>query len=212
MTAMASKLLFNGPQDAPITIALAHGAGSPMDSAYMTYFAEGLAAQNFRVARFNFPYMAERMKDGKRRPPNTAKILLAAWQDVITELDKKIGAQNLIIGGKSMGGRMASMVADSMGVRGLACLGYPFHPPGKPETLRTEHLETLRTPTLILQGTRDPFGKQDEVAGFALSPMIRVHWLEDGDHGFKPRKASGRSESQNWDEAIAALAGFAGEL
>ena len=205
---MASKLLFNGPNTAPITFALAHGAGSPMDSPYMNYFADGLAAQNFRVARFNFPYMAERMKDGKRRPPNTAKILLATWQDVISELS----AENLIIGGKSMGGRIASMVADEMGVRGLACLGYPFHPPGKPEKLRTEHLAALTTPTLILQGTRDPFGKQGEVEGFTLSSAIRVHWLEDGDHGFKPRKASGRTETQNWDDAISALTGFANVL
>ena len=209
---MASDFLFNGPNDAPLTIALAHGAGSPMDSPYMTYFAEGLAAQNFRVARFNFPYMAERMKDGKRRPPNTAKILLATWQDVIAELDKEIGAKNLIIGGKSMGGRIASMVADDMGVRGLACLGYPFHPPGKPETLCTGHLETIKTPTLILQGTRDPFGKQGEVEGFALSPAIRLHWLEDGDHGFRPRVKSGRTETQNWNEAISALTQFVASL
>jgi predicted alpha/beta-hydrolase family hydrolase len=208
MTVMAPKLLFNGPNTAPITFALAHGAGSLMDSPYMNYFADGLAAQNFRVARFNFPYMAERMKDGKRRPPNTAKILLATWQDVISELS----AENLIIGGKSMGGRIASMVADEMGVRGLACLGYPFHPPGKPEKLRTEHLAALTTPTLILQGTRDPFGKQGEVEGFTLSSAIRVHWLEDGDHGFKPRKASGRTETQNWDDAISALTGFANVL
>ena len=205
---MASKLLFNGPNTAPITFALAHGAGSPMDSPYMNYFADGLAAQNFRVARFNFPYMAERMKDGKRRPPNTAKILLATWQDVILELS----AENLIIGGKSMGGRIASMVADEMDVRGLACLGYPFHPPGKPGKLRTEHLAALKTPTLILQGTRDPFGKQGEVEGFTLSSAIRMHWLEDGDHGFKPRKASGRTETQNWDDAISALTGFANVL
>ena len=208
MTVMASKLLFNGPKNTPLTIALAHGAGSPMDSAYMNYFAEGLAANNFRVARFNFPYMDERMKDGKRRPPNTAKILLATWQDVISEL----GAKNLIVGGKSMGGRIASMVADEMGVRGLACLGYPFHPPGKPEKLRTEHLEALKTPALFLQGTRDPFGKQGEVEGFALSPTIRLHWLEDGDHGFKPRVKSGRTETQNWDEAISALISFTAEL
>ena len=205
---MAADFLFNGPEKSSLTFVLAHGAGSPMDSPYMNYFAEGLAGNGFRVARFNFPYMAERIKDGKRRPPNTAKILLATWQDVITEL----GAPKLIIGGKSLGGRIASMVADEMNVRGLACLGYPFHPPGKPEKLRTEHLATLKTATLILQGTRDPFGKQDEVAGFALSSAIHVHWLDDGDHGFKPRKASGRTEAQNWDEAIAKLAKFAGTL
>lgn len=179
-----------------------------MDSTYMTYFAEGLAKKNFRVARFNFPYMVERMKDGKRRPPNTAKILLETYRNVVSEL----GAEKLIIGGKSMGGRIASMIADDTAVRGLVCLGYPFHPPGKPEKLRTEHLAALKTPTLILQGTRDPFGKQGEVEGFTLSPAISVRWLEDGDHGLKPRKKSGRTETQNWDEAIDSMIEFTASL
>ncbi|MGA0395171.1 MAG: alpha/beta family hydrolase [Rhodospirillales bacterium] len=208
MTAMASDFLFNGPEDAPITFVLAHGAGAPMDSAYMAYFAEQLAIKGFRVARFEFPYMAARREDGKRRPPNTAKILLETYRTVINEL----GAQNLIIGGKSMGGRIASIVADDMNVRGLVCLGYPFHPPGKPEKRRTEHLETIKTPTRILQGTRDPFGTADDVNGYALSSAIKVHWLEDGDHGFKPRKKSGRTEAQNWDEAVDILADFARSL
>lgn len=92
---------------------------------------------------------------------------------------------------------MASMVADEMGVHGLVCFGYPFHPPGKPQQLRTAHLETLRTPTLILQGTRDPFGTEEEVRGYRLSPAIRVEWLPDGDHSFRPRVSSGTSLAEN---------------
>lgn len=201
-------LLFDGPRDAATTIALAHGAGAPMDSPFMQYFAERLGTDGFRVARFEFPYMAERRVTGTKKPPNRGPILIDSWMAVVEEL----GASNLIVGGKSMGGRIASMIADEAGVAGLVALGYPFHPPGKPDKLRTEHLETLKTPALFCQGTRDPFGTREEAGGFTLSKAIRFHWLEDGDHGFKPRKASGRTEPQNWDSAIAAIAEFANGL
>ena len=200
----APEFLFDGPADAELFIALAHGAGAAMDSPFMAAFAEGLAARGHRVARFEFPYMAERRRTGRKRPPDRANVLLDSWRAAIAAL----GSQSLVIGGKSLGGRIASMVADETGVRGLVCLGYPFHPPGRPQDPRIDHLRQLRTPTLILQGARDPFGPPEEVRGYALSPAIRVRWLEDGDHGFKPRKASGRTERQNWNEAIDTLAGF----
>ncbi len=201
-------LLFDGPPDAPTTIALAHGAGAPMDTPFMEAFAHGLAERGFRVARFEFPYMAERRETGKKRPPNPARVLLETWQAAIDEF----GPKNLIIGGKSMGGRYASMLADAAGVKGLICLGYPFHPPGKPDKLRVEHLQSMTTPTVILQGSRDTLGNLEDVSGYTLSPAITLHWLEDGDHGFKPRKKSGRTEQQNWGEAIDAFADFASEL
>jgi len=208
-------LLIDGPASAPVTIALAHGAGAPMDSAFMVAFAEGLATRGLRCVRFEFPYMHQRREDGKKRPPNRAPVLLETWRAVIDEL----GADNLVIGGKSMGGRMASMVAreleeEGAPVKGLVCLGYPFHPPGKPEKAegRMAHLLDIKTPTLILQGTRDTFGTIDQVPTFPLSNAIRVQWLEDGDHGFKPRKKSGRTEDQNWIEAIDAMAAFAREV
>ena len=208
-------LLIDGPADAPVTIALAHGAGAPMDSGFMVAFAEGLAARGLRCVRFEFPYMHERRVDGKKRPPNRAPILLETWRAVIDHL----GPRNLVIGGKSMGGRMASMVAreledEDVPVKGLVCLGYPFHPPGKPEKAegRMAHLLDIKTPTLILQGTRDTFGTIDQVPDFPLSDAIRVQWLEDGDHGFKPRKKSGRTEEQNWHEAIDAIHAFSLEL
>jgi len=199
--------LFDGPEQAPLTLALAHGAGAPMDSPFMAGFAAELAAAgagDWRVARFEFPYMAARHRDGRRRPPDREAVLLDTWREVIAAL----GAARLTIGGKSMGGRMASLVADECAVRGLVCLGYPFHPPGRSERLRTAHLVALRCPTLIVQGTRDPFGTAQEVAGYALSPAIRVHWIADGDHNLKPRKASGRRAADALSEAVAAVANF----
>ena len=120
--------------------------------------------------------------------------------------------QRLVIGGKSLGGRMASMIADAAGVRGLVCLGYPFHPPGQRQKLRIAHLQTLRTPALILQGTRDPFGPPADVATYPLAPGIALHWIADGDHSFVPRVASGRTERQNWEEALARLTLFLEEI
>ena len=101
------------------------------------------------------------------------------------------------------------MIADEAGVAGLVCLGYPFHPPGKPEKLRTDHLMELKTPTLILHGERDPFGRREEVSAYNLSTSIQVQYLPDGDHDLKPRKVSGRTREQNWEAAIAALVSFA---
>jgi predicted alpha/beta-hydrolase family hydrolase len=183
-----ATLLFDGPEDAGVTILLAHGAGAPMDSAGMTRLAATLAGAGLRVARFEFAYMAAR-REGYRRPPPKAETLIPEYRAAVAAL----GAWGkLIIGGKSMGGRVASMVADELhaqgAVAGLLCLGYPFHPMGKPDALRTAHLAHLRTPTLIVQGTRDAFGTREEVATYTLSKQIELLWLEDGDHDLKPRK------------------------
>ncbi len=202
-------LLYNGPKDAPLTVALAHGAGAPMDSPFMAVFAEGLAHAGFRAARFEFPYMADRRETGIKKPPDRGPVLLDAWRGVIDAL----GPESLVIGGKSMGGRIASMVADETGVRGLVCLGYPFHGPGKPMNPdRLAHLEDLKTRALFCQGTRDTLGGRDDVETETLSEAITVHWLEDGDHGFKPRKASGLTEAENRQSAIAAIVRFLGRL
>lgn len=198
------ELLLDGPRSGAWTIALAHGAGAPMDTPFMNVFAEGLATAGFRVARFEFPYMAQRRASGRRRPPDREPKLRGTWLRVIQEL----GSERLVIGGKSMGGRIASLVADESQVAGLVCLGYPFHPVGKPDRLRTEHLEQIRTPALIIQGERDTFGNSQEVATYRLSRQVKLHWLPDGDHSFKPRKASGRTQEENWQEAIAAIVTF----
>jgi predicted alpha/beta-hydrolase family hydrolase len=175
-----------------------------MDSPFLAFFAEGLAAAGFRVVRFGFPYMAAGRSLGRRRVPDRLPVLLNSWREVISQLPP----ERLVIGGKSLGGRAASLLADEVRAGALFCLGYPFHAPGRPEHLRIDHLARLVTPTLILQGTRDPFGHHEEVPGWPLSPAIRIHWLADGDHGFAPRKASGRTERQNWSEALGALIGF----
>jgi predicted alpha/beta-hydrolase family hydrolase len=189
MTIANGKFLLQGPEDAEITILLAHGAGGPMDSASMNAAAGAFAECGFRVARFEFAYMAGRRSSGLRKPPPRAETLKGEYLAAITELG---ATGTLIIGGKSMGGRVASMIADDLyaagKIAGLLCLGYPFHPPGKPEDLRTAHLAELKTPTLICQGTRDQFGAREEVAQYVLSDTIEIVWLEDGDHDLKPRK------------------------
>ncbi len=205
------------PLYTPCMVVLAHGAGAPMDTPFMATLADGLARLGLRVARFEFPYMAQRRHGGSRRPPNRMPELEACWRQAVEQLAGATGsrgrkATRLIIGGKSMGGRVASHVADSLGVDGLVCLGYPFHPPRSPEKTRTAHLADLATPTLILQGTRDPFGKPEEVDGYPLSPSIQLHWLDDGDHSFKPRKRSGRSQEEHLATAIEAIALFAATL
>ena len=201
---MAVDFRFDGKANARWTIALAHGAGAGIDTPFLSWFAQALAGGGFRTARFEFPYMANRLRSGKRGLPDKLPVLIDTWRQVIETL----GPERLVIGGKSMGGRIASMIAEATQVKGLICLGYPFHPVGKPEQLRVEHLEAIATPTLIVQGTRDPFGNQAEVTGYRLSPSIEMHWLEDGDHDFKPRKASGRTQADLWEEAAGRMQDF----
>ncbi len=200
--------LVNGSQRARITLTLAHGAGAGMDSEFMNFFAEQLGGRDVRVIRFEFPYMNERRRTGKRRPPDREPLLRTAWLDTI----QAIGAPNLVIGGKSMGGRIATMIADAAPVNGVVCLGYPFHPSGKPDRVRTEHLRTMTTPTLIVQGERDPLGNKQDVLGYKLPGRIKIHWLGDGDHSFKPRKMSGRTTPENWAEAVDVVGDFLSSL
>ena len=201
-------LLVDGPKRAKRTIALAHGAGAGMDTPFMVFYAKGLADRGFRVARFEFPYIASKRSTGKAKPPDREPVLRETWLKVVA----KLGHQGLVIGGKSMGGRIASLIADECNVAELICLGYPFHPVGKPEKLRVEHLRTIMTPTLIVQGERDPFGNRKEVANYKLSQAVTMTWITDGDHSFKPRKASGKTEPENWQTVIDEIIGFAESL
>lgn len=203
-------LLRDGPPDAAWTLALAHGAGAPMDSPFMAGMAARLAAAGVAVARFEFPYMRRTRADGRRRPPDGQRALLAAWREAIAMIGGD--ASRLAIGGKSLGGRAASMIADEIGASALVVFGYPFHPPGAPERTRTEHLAALHTPALICQGERDPFGARAEAEAYALSPSIALHWIADGNHSFEPRKASGRTLDANLDDAADAVARFLGGL
>ncbi|MEQ8397833.1 alpha/beta family hydrolase [Thalassobaculum sp.] len=202
---MVPGLLIDGPADAPMTLVLAHGAGAPMDSPFMADVARRIVMFGHRVVRFEFPYMANRRTDGRRRPPDRQPVLLGAWREVVAGLG---APERLVIGGKSMGGRMASLLAAEGGVHGLVCLGYPFHPPGKPERPRVEHLRGLTVPTLIVQGTRDPFGNPSDVAGYALSSTVEITWIDDGDHDLKPRKASGQTHDDALNTATHAIGRF----
>jgi predicted alpha/beta-hydrolase family hydrolase len=205
---MKDDRLVEGPEGGAV-VALAHGAGAAMDSGFMNLVSAGLAARGLRVVRFEFPYMARRRTEGRRGAPDREPVLRARWKEIVEALG---GGPRVVVGGKSMGGRIASMIADEVGARGLVCLGYPFHPPGDPARLRTAHLAPLRTPALFLQGTRDAFGTREDVAGYRLSPSIRIHWIEGGDHSFKPPARSGRTERENVEEAIAAAAEFVAGL
>lgn len=185
-----TDFLFDGPDKAKATILLAHGAGAPMDSASMNAATKALANAGLRIARFEFAYMASRRTEAGRKPPPRAEKVMTEY---VAAVDALKATGPLIIGGKSMGGRVASMVCDDLfakgRIAGLLCLGYPFHPVGKPEQLRTAHLAELKTPALIAQGTRDPFGTREEVKHYKLSKRIEILWLEDGDHDLRPRKA-----------------------
>ncbi|MGD8861879.1 MAG: dienelactone hydrolase family protein [Myxococcales bacterium] len=202
---MTLELLEDGPRRARRMLLLAHGAGAPMDSEFMNEIAVGVADAGMRVVRFEFPYMRRRRETGRKSPPDRMPVLQACFREAIERCG---GADRMVIGGKSMGGRMASLIADEVGARGLVCLGYPFHPPGKPDRTRIEHLRDLNTPALFLQGTRDPFGKREEVCDYPLASAIELRWLEDGDHGFKPRKKSGRTLEQALSEATEATVDF----
>jgi predicted alpha/beta-hydrolase family hydrolase len=215
---MATRFLFDGQHNAGHTILLAHGAGAPMDSVAMSANAEALASVGFRVARFEFDYMAARRTSAGRKPPPKAEKLIPEY---LAAIDALKATGRLFIGGKSMGGRIASMIADDLHrqgtVAGLLCLGYPFHPIGKPAQLRTAHLADMRTPALIVQGTRDLFGTREEVSAYTLSDAVKIVWLEDGDHDLKPRKGvSGFSVADHLktmaNKAAAWANGIAGEI
>lgn len=198
-------LLIDGPAGATVTVALAHGAGAPMESPFMAAVTHGLAATGLRVVRFEFPYMARRRREGRRLPPDRAPVLLDTWREVIASCGSP---GRLVIGGKSMGGRMASLVADEAGVAGLLVFGFPFHAPSKAAEARIGHISSLATPTLIVQGTRDALGNRDEVTTYCLSAAVRLAWIEDGDHSLAPRRSSERTPNEAMDEAVATAAAF----
>ncbi|MFQ3235630.1 MAG: putative alpha/beta-hydrolase family hydrolase [Paraglaciecola sp.] len=178
---------------------LAHGAGAGMNSDFMQLTALSLAANGIQVSRFDFAYMQLATQLGKRRPPDRMEKLLACYQQVLKDNTDKLP---LFIGGKSMGGRVASMLVQSSSVLAGVCFGYPFHPAGKPDKIRTEHLYGIDKPMLIIQGTRDTLGNQQEIGHYALPRNIQLSYLTDGDHSFKPRKISGFTFDQHFEQAM----------
>ena len=188
------------------SVLLAHGAGVPMHNPFMAAIASGLASSGWRVLRFEFAYMAWMRETGRRQGPDRMPVMQEAFRQQVHLEKRGSPGRPLFIAGKSMGGRVASLLPDELAasdwVRGCLSLGYPFHPLGKPLQLRTEHLAALRTSTLILQGERDIFGRREEVETYSLSAQVQLRWIPNGDHSFQPTRSSGLSEAENWAMAV----------
>jgi predicted alpha/beta-hydrolase family hydrolase len=186
-------------------VLLAHGAGADMHARALTTVADALAEAAIPSLRFNFPYMT-----AGRRAPDRPAVLEAAVRAAAADLAQrtKLPPERIFLGGRSMGGRYCSLVvadaADPLPARGLILLGYPLHPPGKPEQLRTEHFPRIDVPCLFVSGTRDTFGTPEELERHAqqIAGDVEWHWIDTADHGFKPLKASGLTV----DAALAAVA------
>jgi len=177
--------------DGRTAIILAHGAGQGMDSPFMSYFHEELARRGLLTVKFNFEYI-----DQKRKIPDSQPKLQARYRTVVSEVMEGHKPEHIVIGGKSMGGRVASYIAgDMLGVKGLVFLGYPLHPPGKQDQLRDQHLYGLNLPMLFISGTKDTFAERsllENVVG-KIGDRATLTWIEGGDHSLK--KGKGDKES-----------------
>jgi len=213
---MTANLLWTPAEETPSALLiLAHGAGAPMDSSFMERLALALAAAGVSVVRFEFAYMAQRRTGGSKRPPPRADKLIGEFQTVVQTV---LGETDLpiLIGGKSMGGRVAAMLAGASSlpgrVKGVTCIGYPFHPTGKPENWRLEPLEGSSRPVLITQGERDPFGTREEISAVSMPQHVQITYLEDGNHDLGPRGKSPATWDGNISEAAKAISRFAQEI
>jgi predicted alpha/beta-hydrolase family hydrolase len=171
------------PADAFAVLVLGHGAGAGMRSPFMAGFAEAIGRLGVATLRFDFPYM-----QAGRRAPDRAPVLLEASRAAFAEGVERAGGRPVLAGGKSMGGRIASMAAaEGMAAAGLVFLGYPLHPPGRPDRIRDAHLDAVSVPMLFLQGTRDPFAWPDLLAGVIarLEPRAELLSVAGGDHSFR---------------------------
>lgn len=208
-----TDLLWTRPETEPLaTVLLAHGAGAAMDSAFMNKIADALAGAGLAVARFEFAYMAGRREGGSKRPPPRADKLIGEFQTAVQAVMGETDGP-LIIGGKSMGGRVAAMLAGGASLPGrviaVSCLGYPFHPTGKADAeWRLQPLQDAKRPVLILQGDRDPFGSQAELDAITLPGQVSLHYLEDGNHDFGPRGKSPATLDGNISEAAQTIAKY----
>jgi predicted alpha/beta-hydrolase family hydrolase len=191
-----------------VSLILGHGAGANQLSGFMRLFASGLAERGLDVVTFNFLYMEQ-----GRKIPDPAPRLESCYRAVINAVvqHKKLKGNRLVIGGKSMGGRIASQVAASQpaDIDGLVFLGYPLHPPGRPDKMRSEHLPKIKAPMLFVQGSRDAFGTKQEISGIIkkLKLPAELFAIEGGDHSFKVSKALGPQE-QIYTQAMDAIAGW----
>lgn len=184
---------------------ITHGAGAGLDSEMLVAFRDALAEHGVQTVGMEFAYLRRMREEGRRRPPPRVERLvdeLALGCDILSQFSQR----PLWIGGKSMGGRVASMLAARDGAAGLVLCSYPFHPPKHPDRLRLDHWPVLRCPTLVAQGTRDPFGSRDEVNQYLLPENVHMQWLEDGDHDWKPRRAIEKNGGKNQAELISEAA------
>jgi predicted alpha/beta-hydrolase family hydrolase len=201
LAAAGTSTLLEGSPDSGVVLVLAHGAGADMHGDFMTSVAGGLVERGHAVCRFNFHYA-----DKGRRSPDRADVLEATYERVVEAVGQELEFDRLIIGGKSMGGRIASQIAASgTEIDGLVFLGYPLHPPGRPDRLRAEHLSKVRAPMLFVEGTRDPFCPLETLYKVLedVDAKTDVAVIEGGDHSFKVRKASGGSTADAWAEVVA---------
>lgn len=197
------------PKDAASLLFLGNGAGADMHSEFMSFVADGLAAAGVAVCRFNFCYQEKGRKTPDRQP------LLEETYSAVVEKIASSWDGPTVLGGKSMGGRIASHIAASGQVTdGLLFFGYPLHPPGRPERLRDAHLHDVKVPMLFIEGTRDPFCPLDtlEAVRADVPAPTEVAVIDDGDHSLKVRKASGRTTEDAWAEAIAVAADWIKKL
>ncbi len=208
---MQRFLLRSARSGSPLVL-LAHGAGAPMDSPFLQSLSDLLIDRDITVARFEFDYMARRRRGEGRKPPSRMPDLMVEYVQAIDALRQHLPDSPIVIGGKSMGGRVASMIADQTFeqglIKGCVCLGYPLHPHSKPEQLRTAHLHDVRCPLLMVQGVRDALGSRDELLSQRLSHKISYDWIADGDHDLRPRKSSGLTQAENLVAAADAVAAF----
>jgi uncharacterized protein len=179
---------------------LAHGAGSNMDHPFLTFVHQALAQRGIASVKFNFPYT-----EAARKAPDTPERLARTWRAVIECVRSEISPTALFLGGKSMGGRIASqVVAAGEPASGLVLLGYPLHPAGRPEALRVKHLANIYCPMLFIQGSRDRLCDLDTLKRVLpqLPASVTLHVIEEGDHSFKVPKRTGRTEQEIWDEIV----------
>jgi predicted alpha/beta-hydrolase family hydrolase len=185
------EILKADPWTSQTAVVLAHGAGQGMNSPFMTYFHSELAKRGFLSVKFNFEYM-----EAKRRVPDPRPKLQARYRSVVSEVIAQHQPKQVIIGGKSMGGRIASYIAaDTPEVGGLLFLGYPLHPPGKPDQLRDQHLYGLKIPMLFISGTKDTFAERTllETVVRKIGDNATLVWIERGDHSLKRGRGDGES-------------------
>lgn len=191
-------------------VVFAHGAGADKSHEFMEQVSLALNQRNINVLRFNFSYMDVRLAQGNRRPPDRMPKLLECFSTVIDELDSDLP---VYIAGKSMGGRVAATLARDKTLKflGVMCLGYPFHPQKKPEKLRLAPLQETQMPILILQGTRDALGSQEEIEQYEFSEHCHCIFFTDGDHNLKPRIKSGFTHAQHIQSAVNEMVKFIDE-